>query len=59
MDLCGNCGEKCGFRRSILKKVQKGQKGPKSPSFYKLSISLKTLFIKIEKCFFTFALNKS
>jgi hypothetical protein len=35
------------------------QNEPKSPRFYKLSISLKTLFIKMEKCFFCFALNKS
>jgi len=39
--------------------LQKLQYAPKYPSFYKLSISLKTLFIKMEKCFFCFALNKS
>jgi len=35
------------------------QVAPRNPSFYKLSISLKTLFIKMKKVFFTFALNKS
>ena len=59
MGLCGNCGEKCGFGGSILKKVQKVRKGPKNPRFYKLYISLKTLFIKMKKCFFCFTLYKS
>ena len=54
MDLCGNCGEKCGFRRSILKKRQKAPKSAKKSKVLQTFYIFKNTFYKNEKSVFNF-----